>query len=287
MLLFRPRLTCALVCALALGADPASAISGVCPDGSIFIVQRAEAIPCRNAKEVEPADIPPLNPEFLPRPYGWDVFNRETDPNNPYNLIETAPPEGGRPEVARSKPTRPPEVSSAPPTPPTTLAAPRAPIPEPQRATGLELGLSAQDREDLAAIVAALQERAPATLVRPTDGSAEGATLRLARSISFEARVLDALRRAEVPADGRVLALRVDAAEASSFWGTVTFVQGHVAYHPERTNPYQFGLVEGALGTLEPGARVLGYAVLPAHFDLGQPLDIYWDDRRMTARLTP
>ena len=56
-----------------LAAAPASAaISGVCPDGSIFIVQSADAIPCRGAKRVDPQDLPPLQPELLPRPYGWE-----------------------------------------------------------------------------------------------------------------------------------------------------------------------------------------------------------------------
>jgi hypothetical protein len=32
---------------------------------------------------------------------------------------------------------------------------------------------------------------------------------------------------------------------------------------------------------------VLGYAVLPAHLDPSAPVDIYWDDRRTTATLSP
>src|SRR5688500_4329131 len=79
----------ALLAVLGLAAPAAAAISSVCPDGSIFIVQRTSAIPCRDAKRVDPIDLPPLQPELLPRPYGWERFNQRADPNNPYNLIES------------------------------------------------------------------------------------------------------------------------------------------------------------------------------------------------------
>ena len=62
----------------------------MCPDGSIFVVQRPESIPCANAKQVEPGEVPPLKPELLPRPYAWEVFNQQQNPNNPYNLIDAA-----------------------------------------------------------------------------------------------------------------------------------------------------------------------------------------------------
>ena len=53
---------------------------------------------------------PPLKPEFLPRPYGWEVFNRESDPNNPYNLIDAAPLPRAEGDRATGRP-RPPTVS--------------------------------------------------------------------------------------------------------------------------------------------------------------------------------
>ena len=76
-----------------LGSTPAAGktISGVCPDGSIFIVQRLSAVPCPDAKQVDPNDIPPLNPELLPRPYGWEMFQDRQNPNNPYNVVDSAP----------------------------------------------------------------------------------------------------------------------------------------------------------------------------------------------------
>ena len=44
-----------------------ASITGVCPDGSIYIVQHPESIPCRDSKAVDPSDVPPLKPEYLPR----------------------------------------------------------------------------------------------------------------------------------------------------------------------------------------------------------------------------
>src|SRR5262245_54405865 len=102
-----------------LAAAPAgAAISGVCPDGSIFIVQSADAIPCREAKRVDPQDLPPLQPELLPRPYGWERFNRLADPNNPYNLVETPV----SPNLAATTPP----VAAAPPSPPAPAGQPAA-----------------------------------------------------------------------------------------------------------------------------------------------------------------
>ena len=55
-------------------ADAVASVSGVCPDGSMFIVQRAESVPCEGAKAVDPMDVPPMKPAYLPRPYGWEVL---------------------------------------------------------------------------------------------------------------------------------------------------------------------------------------------------------------------
>ena len=38
----------------------AAALTGVCPDGSIYIVQEASQIPCREAKAVELDEVPPI-----------------------------------------------------------------------------------------------------------------------------------------------------------------------------------------------------------------------------------
>src|SRR4029453_2475741 len=67
----------------------ALALTGICPDGSVFIVQHEPQVPCKAAKEVEPGEVPPLRPQYLPNPYTWHVYNEVQDPNNPYNLIDS------------------------------------------------------------------------------------------------------------------------------------------------------------------------------------------------------
>lgn len=279
-----------LLCGTPAGART---ITGVCPDGSIFIVQRAESIPCRDAKQVEPDEVPPLNPEFLPRPYGWERFNQETDPNNPYNIVDSLRsglgPGGATPEP-------PPEPERAPRNVPTTagvVSVPvRPPAPPPVSAAappqgGLDLELSTAELRDLASIVGMMQEYAPAGVVRRDTAGATLAVVRIARSTAFDARVRRALQRRGAPAAGPIVLFDVVAEREGSFYGNFTFVQGHVAFHPDTSNPAQFGLLGGELGAMDPGRSLLGYVVLPAHVDLARPLDIYWNDLQVTATLRP
>src|SRR5215475_6057511 len=81
----------AVLCALVAPAAHAdSTLSGVCPDGSFFVVQSREAVPCDNPHFAEPDQLPPVRPYLLPRPYTWYVDQEARNPNNPYNLTETA-----------------------------------------------------------------------------------------------------------------------------------------------------------------------------------------------------
>jgi hypothetical protein len=273
-----------------LAAAPASAaISGVCPDGSFFIVQNSDAIPCRQAKRVDPQDMPPIQPELLPRPYGWERFNRLADPNNPYNLIgpgapqglAATPPQGAAPVSPGSAPA----PGPAPVTPPPSRAvAAVAPAPA---VHALDLALTPRDVADLDEIVALSQAVAPASVTRYDASGERSAQLQLARSSGFEQRVRTALATRGGGSNGAVVLFRAEARAAGPIHGNLTFVQGHVAFHPDPANPDQFGVIDGALGDLAAGQRVLGYAVLPAHLDPSAPLDVYWDDRRTTATLSP
>jgi hypothetical protein len=267
----RRRLLAALALLLS-GAPAAAAISGVCPDGSIFIVQSPDAIPCREAKRVDPQDLPPLQPELLPHPYGWERFNRLSDPNNPYNLVDS-------PSHAAVAPPAPAQA------PPTQVATVAPPAPAPPRA--LELALSPRDVADLDEIIALSQSVAPAAVPRFGADGERIALLQLARSSGFEQRVHAAVAAQGGASGGAVVLFRAEANSAGAIQGNLTFVQGHVAFHPDPAKPEQFGVIDGALGELAAGQRVLGYAVLPAHLDPAAPLDIYWDDRRTTATLSP
>lgn len=268
----------------ALLSPPASAaVTGVCPDGSIFIVQEASAIPCREAKRVDPSDVPPLQPDYLPRPYGWERFHRRADPNNPYNVIDArdayrdAPPGVGAPPPMGQP--------AGPPRPPTAPPQAAAYAPASAAAPGLDLALSPSEITDLDEIVGLLQSVAPASVSRIDASGSRRMTVELARSAAFERRLHEALARRGVTAAGPVLLFRAEALAAEPFHANLTFVQGHVAFHPDPANPDQLALLDGAFGPLAPGQRVLGYAVLPAHLDPNRPLDVYWDDLRITAQL--
>jgi hypothetical protein len=285
---FRRTSLCSALAGLLASAPAAAAISGVCPDGSIFIVQSPDAIPCREAKRVDPQDLPPLQPELLPRPYGWERFNRLADPNNPYNLVDSAAPQGFSPPAPPGYPLAPPS-----PAPAATPTPPGAPVQPPQLAAVapparvLDLALSARDMADLDEIVALSQSVAPAVVSRYSASGERSALLQLARSAGFEQRVHAALATQGGGQRGPVVLFRAEARAAGPVHGNLTFVQGHVAFHPDPSNPDQFGVIDGALGELAEGQRVLGYAVLPAHLDPSAPVDIYWDDRRTTATLSP
>jgi hypothetical protein len=280
--------------ALLAGVSPAAraSITGVCPDGSIFIVQRPESIPCANAKQVDPGDVPPLKPEMLPRPYAWEVFNQQQSPNNPYNLVDAArqiretqaaeaaaTPSGEPVRTARNEPVAPSPVSAAPPQPP----APSAPV---DAAAPLELGLSDDEARNLALIVELSQQRAPAAFAF-ADGGAPELSIRVAPSTAFEARLRDAWAQRGRTLAGPVVLFTARAAAPASFHPNFTFVQGHQAFHPDPGDPTQLGVIRGDLANLNPDADVLGYVVLPEQVELAQPLDIYCDDRQITATLRP
>jgi hypothetical protein len=265
---------------LSLGsvATARSSITGVCPDGSMFIVKRKADIPCSQSKEVEPGDLPPIKPEYLPKPYGWQVFQNKQDPNNPYNLIDRAQTirEAGEPiDDAQAQPqatraTRPdPQMQAA--LAPVSAAPPPAPRP---------LELSPVERRDLALIVELSQQRSTARFA----GEDLPLVIELAHSRAFEARLHDHFADTTL---GPVVLFRADAKKPVDFHANFTFVQGHAAFHPRGTDPRHFGLLSGQFGSQAAGDSLLGYAVLPKDTDLSQPIDIYWNDRRISAALSP
>lgn len=261
---------------LLLGGLPARAgITGVCPDGSMFVVKKAADIPCAQAKRVEPENLPPIRPSHLPRPYGWEVFQAQQDPNNPYNLVDQA--------QAIRESSRPPEDDAAPGTAPVAPRTPRTALPPVTAAprAAQPLTLSSDDQRNLALIVELTQERLPARFARGPAG-APTLVVELAHSQAFEARL-----REHYAGDtlGPVVLFSVQATAPGAFHANFTFVQGHVAFHPSRDDARQLGVLAGELGPQAAGDGVLGYAVLPDDVDLSRPLDVYWNDRRITVSL--
>jgi len=281
-----------VLAASCLSAAPSgsASVTGVCPDGSMFIVQRAESVPCRDAKAVEPSDVPPMKPEYLPRPYGWEVFYRKNDPNNPYNLIHAQPPEPPAPvhrtqdERADPRRSREQPVNEAGAPGRSTFQSGAAPVARSgERIDGSALDLVDTEVEDLALIVELSQRGAPAAF---TDDGSQG-RVRLARSLAFEARMREHLAGRGQASSGPVVLFFADADSGGSFYGNLTFVQNGMAFHPSNDNPHELGVIRGRLGPLESGSSVLGYVALPEWLDPSHPIDVYWNDRLMTATFQP
>jgi hypothetical protein len=280
------------VAAIGVGAAASgfASVTGVCPDGSMFIVQRAESVPCRDAKAVDPSDVPPMKPQYLPRPYGWEVLYRKNDPNNPYNLIQEQPIDSTAPEPRTQEDPTDPRLSVEQPMKEATVpersdfqsgSAPVARAEE--RIDGSALDLADTEAEDLAMIVELSQRRAPASF---TDDGSQG-RMRLARSLAFEARMREHLANSGHASSGPVVLFVADADAEGAFYGNLTFVQDGVAFHPSSDDPNQLGVIRGQLGPLENGSSVLGYVVLPERLDPSHPMDVYWNDRQLTAIFQP
>jgi hypothetical protein len=265
-----------------------ASVTGVCPDGSMFIVQRPESVPCRDAKAVDPSNVPPMKPQYLPRPYGWEVLHRKSDPNNPYNLIQAAPPQ------PQFDPRQQPRYEQAPSREPAvketwvpersdfqTSADPVAQ--EHARAERATPAFVDAEVEDLALIVELSQRRAPASF--GDDGSS--GRVRFARSTAFETRMRDYLAGSGHASSGPIVLFVADADSSGSFYGNLTFVQNGVAFHPSNEDPAQLGVIRGRLGSLDQGSSVLGYVVLPDRLDPSSEMDVYWNDRQLTAVLQP
>jgi hypothetical protein len=280
MLSVSPRPPVLLLAALAVARATAAhaSLTGICPDGSIYIVQEARQIPCADAKPVSPDEVPPIRPHYLPTPYTWKVWNERNDPNNPYNAIDAA-------RQVRGLEAPPPAPGVSAPPPQGTAAAPPAPAP---RAAGpVSLGLSAEELRDLFQIVELSQEHAPARLARETATGQGVFEVSFARSDAFEGMLRDAFAaRGGLPTGG-VLLFAARSVAAEEFWASFTFLQGHLSYQPDATDPRQLGVLQGQLGALAAGEVVLGYLSLPPNFDATQELDIYWDDRHTTATFAP
>jgi hypothetical protein len=248
----------------------------------MFVVPREELIPCKQAKTVEPENAPPLRPEYLPRPYTWQVYQEGANPNNAYNLVDSAkqvralrdqgalPPvgaaaeDGGDPSAAGAA------VSSAE---PERLRHAQGPI---------DLGLSDGELRDLFLITELSQERAPASFSKESAMGGERMRVSLAYSAAFDQRFREAWRE-RGHGIGHVLIYTALARDADDFYAHFTFSQGALAFQPAVDDPRQFGVLQGRLGPQEPDSAVLGYVVLPESMDLTFPVEVYWDDRHTTV----
>jgi hypothetical protein len=270
----------------------AESITGVCPDGSVFIVQNPAQIPCRAAKEVDPLEIPPIRPHYLPNPYTWQVYNQLQDPNNPYNLIDSARQIRAMQQQQAAPESAPEDLSGG--------AAgsgwdegnggtPAVSAPPPQMASRepvgpLDLGLGDQELRDLYQIVELSQESTPAAFERRTADGKGVIRLSLARSTAFQSRLVNAWSSRGGLGASQVLLFTAVSKQAENFHPNLTFVQDHLTFQPDDENPRQLGILQGRLGALQPDEVVLGYVILPETLRVDQPLDVFWDDRRIAVQ---
>ncbi len=292
---FRDAVLC-LIGALLASPAAAESITGVCPDGSIFIVQKRSAIPCRRAKRVEPGEMPPMRPEYLPRPYTWEVYRQNENPNNPYNLLEAAEQMrelGGFPQSLRAPqaaPTPQAGPATAPPAVATTPVAPRgfsAGAGEPAGASAADtwqLALSDGELRDLFLIVEFAQEQVPARFVERQRAGQPGLEVSFAHSFAFDQRIEETSNSFE---PRRALLFSVIARGPERFDPNLTLVQGHLSFQPRAGDPEQLGVLMGEMGPIGDEDVILGYLVLPPQMDLSEPIDLYWNDRQLTATFLP
>jgi len=254
--------------ALFVGGAAHASHTGVCPDGSIYIVQEVQQIPCPDAKPVEAHEVPPIRPHYLPQPYTWKVWNERHSPENPYNVIDAA-------RQVRDLEAPPPGPGGAP-APQAGQGAASAPSAGP-----ISLGLADDELRDLFQIVELSQERAPARLARETAGGEGVFEVAFAHSAAFEELLRETwAARGGLPTGG-VLLFTARSVQAEEFYASFTFLQEHLTYQPDATDARQLGVLQGRLGALAAGEVMLGYIALPANFDLERELDVYWDDRHI------
>jgi hypothetical protein len=271
----------AIVLSTLFSASASASITGVCPDGSFFVVQDASEIPCKGGKRVEPSDLPPIHPEYLPRPYMWSIYKQNADPNNPYNLVDSAK------QVRQLQSGGTPQGEAAGSGPPPALvhqhAASGKSAATSHGVSSTDLGLTDGEVRDLFKIVALSQQNAPAEFVKQTDGR-DALRVSFAHAASFEARLHESWSAAGAPGANPVLLFSVVSKRSETFQPSFTVTQGALAAQIEATDPHQLGILQGHLGKLERDGVVLGYIVLPAQMDLSRPVDVYWDDRHLSAQ---
>jgi hypothetical protein len=285
----KPRRLAASLAAIA-GLTAASArgdssISGVCPDGSYFIVQSRSAIPCADAHLADPADLPPVRPYLLPKPYTWYVDQEARNPNNPYNLIETARKirearAGVTHDGAAAGATtaaRPGATSSA--TAPAPVARSEAPAPTPL------VSLADDELRDLVRLIALRQQAAPALFDVDDVHGTQSLRIELAYSASFESFALSRLGRDATA--NRVLVWSAQAVKDADFRPNFFVVQSGRTFRPDPQNPAELAFLLGGAGPLPAGEMAVGYLVIPASFDPADSLELFWNDRSVEAVLAP
>lgn len=280
----RVAVTLGAAAALAAGARADTTLSGVCPDGSFFIVQSRSAIPCANPHLADPSDLPPVRPYLLPRPYTWYVDQEARSPNNPYNLLETAQKiRDARAGVTSQTPSA--ASAPAPSSHPGASATRQAPPKTESFAPESAVSLADDELRDLVRLIALRQSAAPAAFQIDDVHGAHSLQIEIAYSASFESYALARLGRD--PSASRVLVWSAQSVKTADFRPNFFVVQSGRTFRPDPQNPAELAFLLGSPGSLPSGEMAVGYLVVPATFDPAKPLEVFWNDRSVEAVLAP
>jgi len=242
-------------------------------------------VPCQNPHFADAADLPPLRPYLLPRPYTWYVDQEARNPNNPYNLVEAAEkiraarlgtkPAGETESAAQALPAQAPAVNAAVRPLPTT---PQPPAPA-------ALALADDELRDLVRLIGLRQADSPAQLeVSDARGDAR-LRIQLAYSAAFEGYALATLARN--PAANHVIVFATLAEADTDFQPNFFVVQNGRTFRPDPTSPSELGFLLGTPGKLGAGELAVGYLIVPPSFDPQAPIELFWNDRSVETVLAP
>ncbi len=277
-------------------AQADDSITGVCPDGSFFVVSSRAAAPCKDPKFVPASELPPIRPEYLPRPYTWYVDQEEQDPNNPYNLVDKAQQiRSLRRQNARSSRESSDEApslrsssrssnreSEVARTGAVGEVEPQGQLPESQL-----LSLAPDELRDLVELLSLRQQLAPATIAVEDVRGAPQLSLQFAYSPALEQTVRSALTELGAKPESKVVVFAVRTDVDSEFYPRFFVAQAGRTFQPLAERVSEQGWLLGREGPMAAGLLSLGYLVLPEPFQLESPMTLWWNDRRVEAVLDP
>jgi len=273
---------------------PAAARAGVvavCADGSIMIAKKWADVNCAGAIEVAPDDVPPIGSGIRPRSIAWANFLGEQ--------------EAMRRESKRVR-TRANRVSGRSPAVPTVREESLDPTRayrngnangngngralsgdlarRPSAAMRASFTLTADERRDLALLVDLSQRDTPAIL-KFTQKGVTTASLKIAHSRAFEAKLRAHQRTASARHLGTVLVFSLEPGNADAMDTSLSFVQGGPSFRPNARNSREFGWIDDVDAATGQATTRLGYIVLPESFEVSRPLAVFWGDAVVGATL--
>jgi hypothetical protein len=245
-----------------------------CEDGSVVLASRWEDVHCAGAVEVAPGETARLGEARRLDVPDWRKARRQHEAQRELDLETQI--ERAHTALRLERETRRQQRETLRPRRETLQQA----LPE-LEATRFEL--SKPEYDALSRFIELRQEFAVADIAR---GAAGPARMRLAHSQAFEAKLRVRLVAAGRDGAGIVLVFSL-APQGAQLGDPPHFAQRGSTFRPQSPDPAQLGrIIRKGAPEDEAGAR-LGYVVLPAGFELGRPLVLFWGDAIAVAQLLP